>query len=197
MGELKPKSYYNRGYKTNPKYALDEDHAPWSQLWHWIAAHVGAEPIIDLGCGAGHFAALLARRGHPAGRYLGIDFSIEAIRLARRRVPSYRFIRGSLPKAAKKAQSMSGAVVVACEVLEHIHADRAVIKHLPAGTRMLGTLPRRDSASHVRFFPRMHLVLNRYKNLLDFQLVECVGNAYAFDARRRVGVGTQGGHDEA
>ena len=42
---------------------------------------IGAENILDLGCGNGEFARELAQRGHH-GSYLGVDFSLPLLREA-------------------------------------------------------------------------------------------------------------------
>ncbi len=73
VGTERNAEYYDKGYSANPKYKLDGDEAPWSQLWHWVLGRTGEEMIVDFGCGSGHLAWLLQRREHPAHLYLGVD----------------------------------------------------------------------------------------------------------------------------
>lgn len=59
------------------------------RLWKRIAADLtGAPPggrALDVCCGTGDLALLLARRVGPRGRVLGVDFSPEMLEIARRR----------------------------------------------------------------------------------------------------------------
>jgi demethylmenaquinone methyltransferase / 2-methoxy-6-polyprenyl-1,4-benzoquinol methylase len=59
------------------------------RTWKRIAAGLAAVPpggrAIDVCCGTGDLALLLARQVGPRGRVLGIDFSPEMLRIARRR----------------------------------------------------------------------------------------------------------------
>lgn len=185
MGKERSAAFYNRGYRKNARYKLDADHAPWSQLWYWVLGRTSDEMIVDLGCGAGHLAELLQRRDHPTHRYMGLDFSEEALKQARKRAPGYRFICGTLPRDVRQVVKYKGATVVLTEVLEHIKKDQALLKALRVGTRVLGTVPQKDSASHVRFFQRMREVVIRYEGLLELRSIEEIGNAYAFEGVRR------------
>lgn len=188
MGTERSAESYDEGYRVNPRYKKDADHAPWSQIWYWALCHTSQEMIVELGCGAGHFASLLQRRKHPASHYLGIDFSVVALQQARERAPGYRFVEGTLPRVAKlvaRLYSPASPTVVIIEVLEHIVKDGATLRHLPSGTRVLGSVPRKDSAGHVRHFRDMHEVCARYKKILDFESIERLGGVYVFAARRR------------
>ena len=48
------------------------------------------ETICDLGCGSGHIASYLSRRG---AKVCGIDLSPEMVKQARRLIPKFRFGR--------------------------------------------------------------------------------------------------------
>ena len=65
-----------------------------------IGARADGLPILELGCGAGHDAAVLAAAGHHV---VGIDASAEAIERAVARVPSGEFhcqdVRAPFPEA--------------------------------------------------------------------------------------------------
>lgn len=188
MGKERSAASYDIGYRKNPRYKQDADHAPWAQLWYWVLDRTGQEMIIDFGCGPGHLAELLKRRDHPAHLYLGVDFSTVALEQARQRVPGYRFVTGNLPAATKRVARMQGEgpiTVVFTEVLEHFLKDKAALTHLPSGTRVLASVPRKDSSGHVRHFTRLHHVCSRYEGLLDMRSVERIGGAYVFEGRRR------------
>lgn len=185
VGQERSAGSYDDGYRENPNYRLDPDHAPWSQLWYWILGRIGEELILDLGCGAGHLAELLQRRSHPPHLYLGVDFSEQALIQARQRAPGYRFILDELPFASERAHRMSYPVVVFSEVLEHIEEDRTSINKLPDGTRILATVPTFDSSGHVRHFLTMGSVCNRYEPLVEFISIGQVGRVFVWEGRRR------------
>ncbi|HEY5657765.1 MAG TPA: class I SAM-dependent methyltransferase [Myxococcota bacterium] len=185
MGSELDAAHYDKGYRTNPMYQLDADHAPWSMLWYWVIGRAsGDETIADFGCGSGHLAELLHRRGHPPHRYMGVDFSEVALRQARERAPGYRFVKGTLPGAVKKIATLD-ATAVFCEVLEHITKDLGALKMLRSGTRVLATVPSKDSRGHVRHFVTMNSVCKRYETVLHLRSVERIGGAYAFEGRRK------------
>ena len=60
-------------------------------------------------------------------------------------------------------------VYVFCEVLEHITEDFAVLSKVPAGCRVIITVPTMDSESHVRHFPRQEDAVLRYTGLIDIE----------------------------
>lgn len=59
------------------------------RLWKRITVDLAAVPpggrVLDLCCGTGDLALLLARRVGPRGRVVGVDFSPEMLEIARRR----------------------------------------------------------------------------------------------------------------
>ncbi len=57
------------------------------------AAGLTRGTVVDLGCGGGVLAAGLAAAGYDV---LGVDLSAAMVDLARRRVPTARFVRGSI-----------------------------------------------------------------------------------------------------
>ncbi len=74
--------------------------------------------VLDLGCGSGVLAGLLARRGY---RVTGVDISAAMIARARARVPGVRFHRGSFLDVPFPS---SDAVVSVGECLNYLHDRR-------------------------------------------------------------------------
>lgn len=83
------------------------------RVWKRIAAALADPPpggrAIDVCCGTGDLTLLLARRVGPRGRVVGVDFTLEMLRIARRRAAAAgldgicRFVLGdaqALPAAA-------------------------------------------------------------------------------------------------
>ncbi len=156
--------------------------ATYVPIYNWIAARV-VEPVLDVGCGDGSLAHILYS-ARNVRRYLGIDFSEVALRKARERVP-LEFQVGD----ARELDSVTMAkykTLVFSEVLEHIAQDTEICARIPAGSVILGSLPRADGWGHVRFFPSSSMVNARYGNLLEFlELVPVESQWWCFNARRR------------
>lgn len=61
-------------------------HRAWKQMTvDWSAAQLG-DHCLDLCCGSGDVAQLLAHRAGPSGSVIGLDFSVEQLAIARQRV---------------------------------------------------------------------------------------------------------------
>ena len=114
---------------------------------HWLAASraehlppaASADAVlVDLGCGGGLMAPYAARLGY---RHVGVDLGVRALELARE--------HGVLPvRASALAVPLADGcadVVLACEVLEHVEDDEAVVAECarllrPGGTLVIDTL---------------------------------------------------------
>ena len=100
--------------------------------------------IVDVGCGTGANIAALA------GRYrcVGIDTSVEAVELARRRFPDVRFLVGRAPEDLGEWMPQAN-VLMLMDVLEHVADDFAMFSELAAaaspGTHFLLTVPADES----------------------------------------------------
>lgn len=118
--------------------------------------HLKPEEILDVGCGSGHLLARLAEL-YPDAKACGVDFSNEAINMARRLHPGSTFDVLSIFELEKLGMQFD---LVACtEVIEHLEdADMAVEKLLavcrPGGAVVI-TVPhgRQDTfAGHFNFW---------------------------------------------
>lgn len=184
MGTERGPEFYDAAYRGSPRYSTPATDSPWAQLHYWLLGQLGGGMVIDLGCGVGHLAELLAARGHDPGRYIGVDFSGEAISQARRRVPSFRFQQGDVLTTARSLRCYDGATVVLCEVLEHVTHDLPVLRSLPTGTRVIATVPGHDSEGHVRHFETMAIVAKRYEHALKLHTLVRLGRCYGFQGVR-------------
>lgn len=85
----------------------------------------GDESILDLGCGNGQLARVLAKCGH-SGSYLGVDFSLPLLRDAESLPENFsaRFVQADLTELSplKDQLSIAGgwSIVTAFAVLHHI-----------------------------------------------------------------------------
>lgn len=162
MGTEKDAGYYDDRL-ARKKYQQHYLLSPYLMLWRFVYIRgVGRlrEPkVLDLGCGPGQFAAMLRELGVP--KYRGLDFSKVAVESGRRVCPEYEFEQRGLRTLVP--QDFAGFNVVTClETLEHIEDDISVLKRIPIGARVVLSVPKHDSESHVRHFPRRDQVIERY-----------------------------------
>ncbi len=99
-----------------------------------------ATTVIDVGCGTGANLASLA----DDYRCVGIDTSLEAIRLARKRFPHIYFLQGFAPADLGDLID-SAQLVMLMDVLEHVPDDFRLFSQISAavqpGTYLLVTVP--------------------------------------------------------
>src|SRR5262249_55953579 len=93
--------------------------------------------------------------------YAGLDFSREAIDLARRAAPRGEFMIGDARSSGIYVEFDHDAVICT-EVLEHIEDDLLVVSRFLPGKRCLGTVPNFPYESHVRHFRDAGEVASRY-----------------------------------
>jgi 2-polyprenyl-3-methyl-5-hydroxy-6-metoxy-1,4-benzoquinol methylase len=96
-------------------------------LCSWIEL-LNPESILDFGCGEGYFWKAMNDRGLRPRNVRGVDFSDEAIRVAREIVPMYRFSVMDLFDMDTKEEQFD--LVMAIEVLEHLDAPEKYLSQL-------------------------------------------------------------------
>jgi len=130
----------------------------------WIEKYEKNVEIYEIGCGSGQFANMLFDNGYT--RYIGIDFSSQAIKLARKANPSYanRFVCADV--FSKLGNVGDNTLFVAFEVLEHIKKDLELIDMLPCGSNVIFSVPNFKSFNHIRIFDNLAAIQNRY-GMLD------------------------------
>jgi len=101
--------------------------------------------VLDLGCGAGIVAAELARRS----RLVGVDLSIEQLRLARRRVPNALLVQADMTRLEIRDGSLDA--VAAFWSIIHVRRDLQtelfgrILRWLRPGGMLFGTLGSGDN----------------------------------------------------
>ena len=152
--------------KGGNNYALHYTCSPYYATWCVIIDRLlryGSlrASILDIGCGVGQFAHLLSDSSFTG--YVGIDFSGVAIAQARVRCQSFTFMQEDALTSGYVSDSYD--VVTMLEFLEHIEGDIAVLKRIPAGTKVYATVPNFSYTSHVRYFADAASVYSRYSAL--------------------------------
>lgn len=181
MGIEQPREYYEELFQSSPEYGKPADEATWFPVWRALSTLLpDTAEIVDLGCGPGQSATVLAL-GRP---YIGVDFSPTALARARHLHPSLTFLEFDLNNPLPAALLDKRLTYVISETLEHIDGDLALLGQLPTGATIAGSVPTFDTESHVRHFTSIQEVTDRYSHLLDFLTVTRVGVWFVFVALR-------------
>jgi 2-polyprenyl-3-methyl-5-hydroxy-6-metoxy-1,4-benzoquinol methylase len=173
----KPAAFYDDHMVADDAPAmLPLEESPWRPLYQEAAHGIALnEAVIDLGCGTGRFAHELYRDGERYGAYTGVDFSVETIREAvtylRRNAIKGEFTFDCIDLAEWQTPTgIGGETVFTClEVLEHIDDDLALVAKVPAGHRLIFSVPNYHSEAHVRAFQHVGEIWERYAGLLTFR----------------------------
>src|SRR5579884_498364 len=109
-------------------------------VYEWIAARAAGRRVLEMACGEGYGADLLARH---ASEVVAVDANPEAFEHARLRYsrPGLRFERGLVETFGKPA---GFDAVVFLQTIEHVHDAVAVLEHFrsllrPAGVAYVST----------------------------------------------------------
>ncbi|MCR6097562.1 methyltransferase domain-containing protein [Salipaludibacillus agaradhaerens] len=169
----KNNDFYDEIYKAGghkKMYSKNYQHSPYIQLWEKsidILKKMEDPRIIDIGCGVGQYANLLF--DHEFFHYMGIDFSDEAIRLAKMTNSLYKdkFKTDNAYTSSIYNDDYNTAILF--EVLEHLQEDLRVLNKLRKGTYVILSVPNFDTVSHVRYFTGEEDVEKRYGELITFK----------------------------
>jgi len=167
--EEKPASFYTgKGYLKNKSKAFNRYKPLYEELINLLPPPKKCPEIIDLGCGVGFFAKIVHQKGYK--NYTGIDFSEDMLKHARKNAPKYNFMQLDLNGDLNILKE--NTLFTAVEVLEHLKNDCEVIKKLPRGSTIIGSVPSAYSTAHVRVFTCSDDVSTRYSDIIDFDFLK-------------------------
>lgn len=137
-------------------FASGMEHAVNYNMWivEGFAPYVGSK-VMEVGIGHGGFAAYLLRY---ASSYVGVDIDPALVASARIAHPEHTYIAADVRSAevSKAALGLGIDTILACNVLEHIEDDAAVIEQL------LSLLPRGGHLLlYVPAFPLLYMEFDR------------------------------------
>ncbi|WP_017472924.1 class I SAM-dependent methyltransferase [Amphibacillus jilinensis] len=173
--KAKDADFYNQVYLNggqNQMYKVSYQDSPYFPIWKQAieALEMNDKPkILELGCGVGQFAQFLFT--YPIDRYMGIDYSEEAIKQAKASNPSHKdcFIVDDIYETTWLDSDYQ--IVILFEVLEHLEHDLAVLDRIKKDSQICLSVPNFDSASHVRYFPTEQAVIERYQHHLQIETI--------------------------
>ena len=109
MDELEdPRAVWDRRFARHEPERSLRSYEPWLDRWADRLDTARGEGVLDLGCGVGLDARYLSRRGLAV---VGVDFSPEALRAARRAAPAADFRLADLRDPLPFADGRFGAIV--------------------------------------------------------------------------------------
>lgn len=179
MGEYKEAEFYEdewwMGVKAySPPFVRGGYVFAWVRRFRHVASKIAPnEEIFDVGCGSGVLAAVMWHEFKHRARYTGIDFCeplIERAKEGNRREghQNSHFVRGD----ARDLEILLGFLkeirtIICTEVLEHLEDDLALIGQIPPGVRCVLTVPCYDDPAHLRWFPELEDIHERYGEFFD------------------------------
>jgi acetyltransferase-like isoleucine patch superfamily enzyme len=170
--------YYNKGYHRKGSYAEYSKHYKQSvyyPLWRQLITHLDFnETIMDIGCGPGQLSKMLYDGGIK--KYVGIDFSIQAIKMAKKMCPEFNFICANVLQS-DHIETVDYNTVIATEFFEHINKDLSVFKRLNRLNReikIIFSVPDFLSKNHVRCFDNPEQIYERYGYYVSSIKVETI-----------------------
>jgi SAM-dependent methyltransferase len=177
MGAEQKDSYYDQLFLKRADYHThykdSHYYVHWTQVIKFLR-HRKEANILEVGCGPGQLAKYLQDEKYL--NYQGFDFSSQAIEMAERMVPEFNFFRADALEAASYPDNYD--IVICLEVLEHLKADKTVIRNIREGKEIIFSIPRFDDPSHVRWFLSEYQIKKRYYTLIDIKAIIRVGEIY-------------------
>jgi len=160
--------WYDANYRVSSSYAAPYWESEYLFLWTVLSDRIRsarARRILDIGCGSGQFASCLFGVASIES-YTGLDFSAQAVAMAKRACPQGRFVVGDATTTTIHDE-VAHDILTCTEMLEHVPADQLVIERFTTGTRCLCTVPNFAHETHVRHFTSVEQVANRYGRFFD------------------------------
>jgi ubiquinone/menaquinone biosynthesis C-methylase UbiE len=135
---------YNDWYRTIAETESEhaDEQSPWYKLVLEQLPSVEGKRILEVACGRGGFAILLASQGAHVS---GADFSSTALDIARRRGRASGCADGHLDLTQADAQHLPYAdesfdIVISCETIEHLPEPASALKEMSRVCRAHGLL---------------------------------------------------------
>lgn len=154
-------------------YCTDEYHA--RNLLMLLGIPDNVKRVVEIGGCEGDLAEQVLSTFTGITRYTFIDESREAIEYADERLQDHKNIWIICEDIEKdNIISLFTPDVVLCTIFEHLNDDLEVIRHIPAGTTIIFTLPNFPWAGHVRHFANTQDIHDRYDGLIDIQNINYV-----------------------
>lgn len=182
------KSHYDRLYEKSDVYYGSVETSPYLPVYRAVLnACRPHDTIIDIGCGTGQLAEVVAWYAYLLHYLFGADFSGQAIMQARNRMPNDRFMHVDVTKRTDVFEEDYDTAVFV-ETLEHVHDDLGLVNLVPPRRRVVLSVPDFPAEGHVRYFESVADAVTRYEGPLEIEDVKVVkgrGRWFVIAGRRR------------
>lgn len=181
MGKEQPASYYDAIYKKSAEYDKPWHESRYLKVWQRMVQRFDKDlMVIDLGCGVGQTAQFMFI-DCKIHNYIGVDFSKNAIDLARKKreqgdsmgslfgfcnMDLFEWVSGLDMEGKNPLQFQ----FFCSETLEHISDDTGLLRLLSErfpGSRIAISVPTFNDPSHVRVFKSVTEAKDRYKSFIE------------------------------
>lgn len=167
-----PSEWYDEVFKNGEYWNERSFH--FHNLWDKVWSLVEGDNVLDIGCGPG----LFVQRMPGKVNYTGIDFSEYAVNEVKKL--GYKAVLMDLETELPDFKGFD--CVILCEFLEHIENDIQLFNSIPEGVCIVGSVPKFDDESHVRYFNSVEKVIERYG---EFDLIFEFENRIIFKTWKR------------
>ncbi len=164
----KPQSFYDDAFEHVESYHVHYTRSEYYAVWTVVIDRIrraGSKRVLDIGCGPGQFAHALFD-ADLVEAYHGVDLSRVGVERAQRNVPAFTFEHCDI-FASKALETQRYDTLVTTEFLEHVERELDVLERIPAGTRVIATVPNFPYVSHVRHFADVAAVQARYGRFFE------------------------------
>jgi ubiquinone/menaquinone biosynthesis C-methylase UbiE len=130
--------WHQRVFDAAPQH--DDASSPWYELVREKIGNVMGLRVLEVACGRGGFVRELARRG---ARATGCDFSLSALQVAQRKLPTDRESAAGLVHGDAQRLPFADAafdIVISCETIEHLPDVQTAVDEMHRVTRPGGKL---------------------------------------------------------
>ena len=177
MKSEKSENYYDAVYAKSQEYRKAPEDCIYFELWKKALDLIRYnDNILELGCGAGHFASMLENK-FPKIKYYGVDFSLQALMIAKMQ-SRLEFVLRDIYET--ELYDLDYNTVVALEVFEHID-DLRVLGEIRSGVKLICTLPDFDDPAHLVYFASIEEIIQRYRAHLQIKSITKFKRWYIFE----------------
>lgn len=143
--------------------------------------------VIEMAAAEGNLAHLMLSQDDSIERYDASDYCPSALKEMRKNI-------GNDPRTQLSILDAEDYTKVpweeydcfVCTALEHIERDREIIASTKKGTIIALSLPNFDCEGHVRYFPKMQDAIDRYADLVQWEVMKEVEVVISITQLRRM-----------
>jgi trans-aconitate methyltransferase len=127
--------------------------------------------VADLGCGAGNFTSVMAKRRQRREVYIGVDISHAQIQAARGAYPDWNFIYGDFRSREVIERYERFEAYLLLNVMDILDDELSLISLFPSQKPILFNMPRFPKEGSARYYEDVPALRERYSGHLAIKSV--------------------------